>query len=163
MKSKEKLVIGKTRIDPGQVLDIRLKISETYTGDPIAIPLRVVRASKAGPTLFICAAVHGNELSGTGVVHELMFQKTLQLTKGTVILIPVVNVFGFETNQRNLPDRRDLNRCFPGTSREAWPAGSQQLSCAKSSANVIMGSISIPLPSSGPTIPMSGGIAACQQ
>ena len=46
MKSKEKLVIGKTRIDPGQVLDIRLKISETYTGDPIAIPLRVVRASK---------------------------------------------------------------------------------------------------------------------
>ena len=93
MKSKEKLVIGKTRIDPGQVLDIRLKISETYTGDPIAIPLRVVRASKAGPTLFICAAVHGNELSGTGVVHELMFQKTLQLTKGTVILIPVVNVF----------------------------------------------------------------------
>ncbi|MCK5351025.1 succinylglutamate desuccinylase/aspartoacylase family protein [bacterium] len=114
MKSSEKLVIAKTRIDPGQVLDIRLKISETYTGDPIAIPLRVVRASKAGPTLFICAAVHGNELSGTGVVHELMFQKTLQLTKGTVILIPVVNVFGFESNRRNLPDRRDLNRCFPG-------------------------------------------------
>ena len=104
MKSKEKLVIGKTRIDPGQVLDLRLKISETYTGDPIAIPLRVVRAAKAGPTLFICAAVHGNELSGTGVVHELMFQKTLQLTKGTVILIPVVNVFGFR-NQSAQPSR----------------------------------------------------------
>ena len=114
MKSREKLVIGKTRIDPGQVLDIRLKISETYTGDPIAMALRVVRAAKPGPTLFICAAIHGNEISGTGIVHELMFQKTLQLTKGTVILIPVVNIFGFETNQRNLPDRRDLNRFFPG-------------------------------------------------
>ncbi len=115
MKSREKLVIGKTRIDPGQVVDIRLKISETYTGDPIAIPLRVVRAPKAGPILFICAAVHGNELSGTGIVHELMYQKkTRQITRGTVILIPVVNVFGFETNQRNLPDRRDLNRFFPG-------------------------------------------------
>ena len=98
MKSSEKLVIAKTTIEPGQVLDIRLKISETYTGDPIAIPLRVVRAPKTGPTLFICAAVHGNELSGTGIVHELMYQKkTLQITQGTVILIPVVNVFGFET------------------------------------------------------------------
>ncbi len=116
MKSSEKLVIAKTRIEPGQVLDIRLKISETYTGDPIAIPLRVVRAAKTGPTLFICAAVHGNELSGTGIVHELMYQKkTRQITRGTVILIPVVNVFGFESNQRNLPDRRDLNRCFPGS------------------------------------------------
>ena len=116
MKSSEKLVIAKTRIEPGQALDICLKISETYTGDPIAIPLRVVRAPKTGPTLFICAAVHGNELSGTGIVHELMYQKkTLQITQGTVILIPVVNVFGFETNQRNLPDRRDLNRCFPGS------------------------------------------------
>ena len=67
MKSSEKLVIAKTKIDPGQVLDIRLKISETYTGDPIAIPLRVVRAAKTGPTLFVCAAVHGNELSGTGI------------------------------------------------------------------------------------------------
>ncbi len=116
MKSSEKLVIAKTRIDPGQVLDIRLKISETYTGDPIAIPLRVVRAAKAGPTVFVCAAVHGNELSGTGIVHELMYQKkTRKITKGTVILIPVVNVFGFENNQRYLPDRRDLNRCFPGS------------------------------------------------
>jgi predicted deacylase len=115
MKSSEKLVIGKTRIEPGDVLDIRLKISETYTGDPIAIPLRVVRAPQTGPTVFVCAAVHGNELSGTGIVHELMYQKkTRQITKGTVILIPVVNVFGFENNQRYLPDRRDLNRCFPG-------------------------------------------------
>ena len=69
MKSKEKLVIAKTRIDPGQVLDIRLKISETYTGAPIAMALRVVRAALPRPTLSICAAILGNEIHGTSIVH----------------------------------------------------------------------------------------------
>jgi predicted deacylase len=94
--------------------DTRLKISETYTGDPIAVPIRVIRGPKPGPHVFVSAALHGDELTGTGIIHELLHGGALDLLRGTLLLIPVVNVFGFENHDRYLPDRRDLNRVFPG-------------------------------------------------
>lgn len=99
----------------GETRDVRLKISETYTGDPIAIPIRVIRAEKPGPHLFVSAAMHGDELTGTGIIHELLHLAPIALKAGTLLLIPVVNVFGFENHDRYLPDRRDLNRVFPGS------------------------------------------------
>lgn len=82
-------------------------------GAPVSVPIRVIRGERKGPTLFVTGAVHGDELNGTGIIRELMFSN-MELESGTLILVPVVNVFGFERHSRYLPDRRDLNRSFPG-------------------------------------------------
>jgi predicted deacylase len=109
------LAIGGVEIRPGETFDVLLKISETYAGGDVAVPIRVIRAAADGPAVFVSAAIHGDELCGTGIIHELLTSEDLQLLAGTLILIPVVNVFGFESHDRYLPDRRDLNRQFPGS------------------------------------------------
>ncbi|GHB98080.1 succinylglutamate desuccinylase/aspartoacylase family protein [Cerasicoccus arenae] len=106
--------LGDETIQPGEAKDVRLKISETYTGDEIALPVRVIHSAKPGPKVFISAAIHGDEINGTGIVHDLLYDVPMAIECGTLFLIPVVNVFGFETHERYLPDRRDLNRSFPG-------------------------------------------------
>ena len=106
--------IAGQRIRPGSSRDIYLKMSETYLGDDLNMPLRVIRANRPGPTVFVTAALHGDEINGTGIVHSLLYSRNLRLKAGTLILAPVVNVFGFESHERYLPDRRDLNRSFPG-------------------------------------------------
>ena len=111
----KELTIGEIEVHPGETRDIRLKISETYSGDEIAIPLRIIRANKQGPTLLVSAGIHGDELNGTGIVHHLMCRQSPGLISGSLVLVPVINVFGFEMNNRYLPDRRDLNRAFPGS------------------------------------------------
>ena len=102
-------------VAPGETADLRLPVSESFTGDEQSLPLRVVRAAEPGPTLLVTAAVHGDEINGTGVVHELMFERRPTLTRGTLVMVPVVDLWGFETQSRYMPDRRDLNRCFPGS------------------------------------------------
>lgn len=110
-------IIAKQRIPLGTSRDVKLGISETYTGDAISVPLRVIRAKKSGPTLFVTAAIHGDEINGTGIIHDFLFGETIDLKSGTLVLVPVVNVFGFESHERYLPDRRDLNRSFPGSKK----------------------------------------------
>ncbi len=102
-------------VAPGGHTDYKLKISETYTGDEVSLPIRVIEGTEPGPSVFVTAAVHGDEINGTGIVHDLMFGEGVTLLKGRLILVPVVNVFGFENHERYLPDRRDLNRSFPGS------------------------------------------------
>lgn len=107
-------IAGQT-VAPGESRDIYLNISETYTGDKICMPLRVIRSGQPGPSIFVTAAIHGDEINGVGIIHDLLCGEQITLKKGTLILAPVVNVFGFEVHERYLPDRRDLNRCFPGS------------------------------------------------
>lgn len=114
-KDKPVLTVGGVAVRRGESADIRLKISETYTGEEVVLPLRVVRGKAPGKVIYITAAVHGDELNGTGIIHDLLYGEPLELVAGTLILAPVVNIFGFEHNERYLPDRRDLNRSFPGT------------------------------------------------
>jgi predicted deacylase len=109
--------IAGERIPLGQSKNVGLIISETYTGDKVRVPLRVIRAKKAGPTVFITAAIHGDEVNGTGIIHDFLFGDEVKLQCGTLVLAPVVNVFGFESHERYLPDRRDLNRSFPGNKK----------------------------------------------
>ena len=113
--TRKRLMIAGQAIRPGETVDLRLKVTESYTGDPLAMLVRVIRAKKAGPTVFVSAAVHGDELNGTGIIRDLIFGEPPDLVAGTLICVPVVNVLGFENNERYLPDRRDLNRCFPGS------------------------------------------------
>jgi predicted deacylase len=112
-KFAEPLTLGGHAVRRGESRDIAVEVSQTSLGSPINLLVRVVRAKKTGPVLFVCGAVHGDELNGTAVVRDLML-RDLRLTRGTLILVPVLNVFGFERHTRYLPDRRDLNRCFPG-------------------------------------------------
>ncbi|QDT35689.1 succinylglutamate desuccinylase/aspartoacylase family protein [Stratiformator vulcanicus] len=102
---------------PGESRRVQLNVSESYSGVNIPIPVYVRRGLRDGPTIFVTAALHGDEINGTGVVRELIRDGTLNLTAGVLILVPVVNVFGFDRHMRYLPDRRDLNRCFPGSER----------------------------------------------
>lgn len=114
MTSRIQLKIGGQNIARGERKDIFLPLSETYTGDAIRMPVHVIRSRKAGPTIFVTAAIHGDEINGTGIIHDFLFGDPVELKCGTLILVPVVNVLGFEANMRYLPDRRDLNRSFPG-------------------------------------------------
>jgi predicted deacylase len=102
-------------IAPGESRDIELKMGESYSGMTHSIPIHVRRGLEPGPTVFVTAAVHGNELNGTGTIRNLIRDPEIQLRKGSLILIPVVNILGFDRHSRYLPDRRDLNRCFPGS------------------------------------------------
>jgi len=100
---------------PGlRIRDERLEVSRTYLGEPVVVPVRVVEAGKPGPVLLITAAIHGDEINGTGILHDLMVDDPPALVRGRLVMVPVANVFGFEAQDRYMPDRRDLNRCFPG-------------------------------------------------
>ncbi|MBU0680326.1 MAG: succinylglutamate desuccinylase/aspartoacylase family protein [Proteobacteria bacterium] len=81
----------------------------------MTLPVHVVHGKKDGPVLFISAAIHGDEINGVEIVRRLLKLKLLKELKGTLIAIPIVNVFGFINQSRYLPDRRDLNRSFPGS------------------------------------------------
>lgn len=102
-------------IKPGEVRNIDLPVSETFISSAVHIPLQVRRGEEAGPVLFVTAALHGDEINGTGAIRQLILEPDLEITRGTLILVPVLNVLGFERHSRYLPDRRDLNRSFPGS------------------------------------------------
>lgn len=107
-------IIAGRRIKAGVVEQINLKVSETVTHQPARIPITVVRGVEDGPTLFLTGAVHGDEINGVAIVREVLDKVDPENLRGTLVGIPVVNRFGFPTGSRYLPDRRDLNRNFPG-------------------------------------------------
>jgi predicted deacylase len=81
------------------------------------IPLHVIHGKKDGPRLFICAAIHGDELNGVEIIRRILKTPRVNKLRGTLIGVPIVNVFGFLAHSRYLPDRRDLNRSFPGNEK----------------------------------------------
>ncbi len=115
MPKRKPLRINGRTIRSGESADLHLEFSESYLGRTISIPVSVLRASKAGPRVFLTGAVHGDELTGIGIIRELLFNQPPQLKRGTLVCAPVVNIYGLEHHSRYLPDRRDLNRCFPGS------------------------------------------------
>ena len=120
------LIIAGERIEQGTQKEVRLKISEYYTAYPVFIPVIVTHGVEEGPALFITAAIHGDEINGIEIVRRLVTKINPEELRGSVLCVPVVNIFGFYTMSRNLPDRRDLNDAFPGiqkgspTSRVAY-------------------------------------------
>ena len=107
-------VICGRRVQPGTVAQIHLKVSETVTHRPASIPITAVHGAEPGPTLFLTGAVHGDEINGVAIVRKVLDTIDPEKLKGTLIGVPVVNRFGFHNYSRYLPDRRDLNRFFPG-------------------------------------------------
>ncbi len=108
---------GHELVGPGERKRIDLEVATLYDYTKINIPIEVIRGKEPGPTLFISAAIHGDEINGIEIIKRILQTPKLSRIKGTLICIPVVNTFGFNNLSRYLPDRRDLNRCFPGSSR----------------------------------------------
>jgi predicted deacylase len=110
----EIMEIAGCHIAPGERRRISINVAPLYDFTPSGIPVEVIRGKKPGPVLFISAALHGDEINGVDIIRRLLNHKRLKNLKGTLMAVPIVNVFGFNTKSRYLPDRRDLNRCFPG-------------------------------------------------
>lgn len=104
-------------IKPGTRSTLSVPIPQLYTHTPMEMPVHVVRGKRDGPCLFVCAAIHGDELNGVEIIRRLMIQPNLRRIRGTLIAIPIVNVYGVIHHSRYLPDRRDLNRSFPGSEK----------------------------------------------
>lgn len=113
--SSDALEIAGHRIAPGSRKRIEVPVGRRVTGAEVALPVEVVNGRKPGPRLFVCAAVHGDEINGVEIVRQVLAQRQLRQLRGTLIAVPVVNLFGFIALSRYLPDRRDLNRSFPGS------------------------------------------------
>lgn len=102
------------RVGAGERVSFDLPGAQLYTHTPLDMPVEVICGRVAGPILLVCAAIHGDELNGVEIIRRLRAMKVLERVRGTLVLVPVVNLFGFIHRSRYLPDRRDLNRCFPG-------------------------------------------------
>ena len=113
----KELIIGGVAILPGESKKIDLPVVRLYTDTEIKMPVYVKRSRKDGPVIFVSAAVHGDELNGVEIIRRLIRRRTLKLKKGTLIFVPMVNVYGVLNQSRYMPDRRDLNRVFPGSAR----------------------------------------------
>jgi len=98
------------RIAPGDNAEVHISISESYSGMSLDVPAYVRRGLDPGPTVFVTAAVHGDEINGVESIRSLITEQRFALQAGALVLVPVVNL-----HSRYLPDRRDLNRCFPGS------------------------------------------------
>ncbi|MDB1125193.1 succinylglutamate desuccinylase/aspartoacylase family protein [Vibrio algarum] len=115
------LTIAGTDVLPGTQCQINIPVAKLYTDTELSIPVHVQRAVKKGPTVFVSAAVHGDELNGIEIIRRLI-KANLKVIRGTLILVPMVNVYGVLNQSRYLPDRRDLNRCFPGSAKGSLAA-----------------------------------------
>jgi uncharacterized protein len=109
-------------VAPGERRRCRLKVSRLPTDTWLALPIEIVVGAHEGPALWLTAAVHGDEVNGVEIIGRMLEQVDASQLHGTLLAVPIVNVFGFIEQQRYLPDRRDLNRSFPGSARGSLAA-----------------------------------------
>ncbi len=97
-------------------------MARPYGQAEVFLPAQVVRGREDGARLFVSAAVHGDEINGVEIIRRLLRLRVLRRLRGSLLAVPVVNVYGFQTQSRYLPDRRDLNRSFPGSAKGSLTA-----------------------------------------
>jgi len=107
--------IGDMSIPAGSRRVIELELPKLSSQNHLSIPVHVIHGRQEGPTLFLSAAIHGDELNGVEIIRSVLAKKILGKLKGTLVAVPVVNAYGLIQESRYLPDRRDLNRSFPGS------------------------------------------------
>lgn len=115
--ARESFAIGSVRVRAGTARALELPITRLVTGADVSLPVRVVHGREDGPTIWVDAAIHGDEVVGVEVIRQVMADLDPKTFRGTLIAVPIVNVLGFMNGDRYLPDRRDLNRSFPGSPR----------------------------------------------
>jgi uncharacterized protein len=112
---QKEITIFNETILPGKSKTINMQIGKLHTMTDLHIPIIVERSKKEGPVVLLTAGLHGDEINGTEIVRELIVKKINKPKRGTIICIPVINIFGFVNQTREFPDGRDLNRIFPGS------------------------------------------------
>lgn len=100
-------------IAPGTRKQINLDLAKLYDYTDMTLTIEVIHGKEPGPVMFVSAAMHGDEIIGVEIIKKI---------KGTLIVVPIVNIFGYNNKSRYLPDRRDLNRCFPDSENGALAA-----------------------------------------
>ena len=114
MAPREPFEINAAQVPAGTVETVHLPVSAMPDHTPVTLSVQVHHAKRPGPVMFVSAAVHGDEVIGVEILRRLLRAPQLEALRGTLLAVPVVNSFGFLSRSRYLPDRRDLNRCFPG-------------------------------------------------
>ncbi|MEO0573118.1 MAG: succinylglutamate desuccinylase/aspartoacylase family protein [Bacteroidota bacterium] len=117
MRSEEEnktIVINGESVKPGQNKLLRIEIARLPTGTLIDIPVHVFNSKKAGPTILVQAGLHGDEINGVETLRRMLENNDFDIAKGAVIVVPILNVFGFIHFSRDVPDGKDVNRSFPG-------------------------------------------------
>ncbi len=114
-KHERDIVILNERIGLGESRTVDFSIAKLYTSTKVEIPIIIERAKIPGPTVLITAAIHGDEINGVEIVRQVIARKINKPKRGTIMCIPILNIFGFLNGDRSYPDGRDLNRVFPGT------------------------------------------------
>lgn len=112
---REPFVIGGSKIAAGTRQLVDLPVSRLSNHTPVTLPVHVLHGEEPGPTMFLSAAVHGDELNGVEIIRRVLRTLAPGNIHGTLLCVPVVNAYGFIGRSRYLPDRRDLNRSFPGS------------------------------------------------
>jgi uncharacterized protein len=115
--TRRSLAIGGQQVPPGTTAHLELPVARQLTGSSLSLPVSVLHGRKPGPVLLLDAAIHGDELNGMEIIRRVLESVRIDEIRGTLVAVPVVNVFGFLQQNRYLPDRRDLNRSFPGSPR----------------------------------------------
>jgi uncharacterized protein len=111
------LIINGIRVRPGQTVNIEIAIARLPTHTLIDLPVFIKRAKEDGPVVLISGGVHGDEINGIVAIKKMMEEDQILPLKGTIIFIPLVNIYGFLSSSRTFPDGRDLNRSFPGSKK----------------------------------------------
>ena len=115
--ARESFAIGSARVRAGAARNLEIPITRLITGADVSLPVRILHGRDDGPVVWINAATHGDEVVGVEVIRRVLAALSPKTMRGTLIAVPVVNVLGVMTGERYLPDRRDLNRSFPGSAR----------------------------------------------
>ncbi|UJH68973.1 succinylglutamate desuccinylase/aspartoacylase family protein [Allomuricauda sp. SCSIO 65647] len=120
MHSREEnktITVNGNTVKPGQSQLVRIEIARLPTGTLIDIPIHVFNGKQAGPTVLVQAGLHGDEINGVEALRRLLKDRALKIEKGALIVVPVLNIFGFIHFSRDVPDGKDVNRSFPGSSK----------------------------------------------
>lgn len=107
--------LGGVSVPAGSRATVDLPMAMMSDHTPVTLSVQVIHGRRPGPTLFVTAAIHGDEVIGVEILRRLLRAPPLARMRGTLLAVPIVNTFGFLSRSRYLPDRRDLNRSFPGT------------------------------------------------
>jgi len=121
-RSRDAFAIGGKTVAAGARARVDIPVADLHTGTTLTMPVHVLHGAKDGPRLFLSAAVHGDELNGVEIIRRVLQRRELQNLRGTIVAVPIVNVFGLVNGSRYLPDRRDLNRSFPGSEKGSLAA-----------------------------------------
>ncbi|MEO9512980.1 MAG: succinylglutamate desuccinylase/aspartoacylase family protein [Flavobacteriaceae bacterium] len=109
------IIINGETIFPGKNRLVKINIARLPTGTLIDIPVHVFNGKNAGPTILVQAGLHGDEINGVETLRRLLQDGEFKIKRGAVIVVPILNIFGFIHFSRDVPDGKDVNRSFPGS------------------------------------------------